>query len=195
MAAISDPLQQRRIDQKYTNSFTLFRFKMSIMSHICLYVLFLLSYTLESKNSHQMFNCTSGKNVNVLSFISGIIWYRYLVMTLNMLKFYINISMTMMYCRDVAIAVLRPLVFCGRIFTAITKSHPQRSEVLRSDLDKCLPNIQDIQSGFVKVRQICVIGEPNHSQSATPYTRVCVKYIKMYLFSNGNGKISSHTCV
>ncbi|XP_033967728.1 myotubularin-related protein 10 [Pseudochaenichthys georgianus] len=44
-----------------------------------------------------------------------------------------------------------------KIFTAITKSHPQRSEVLRSDLDKCLPNIQDIQSGFVKVRQICVI--------------------------------------
>ncbi|KAJ4947596.1 hypothetical protein JOQ06_009630 [Pogonophryne albipinna] len=44
-----------------------------------------------------------------------------------------------------------------KVFTAITKSHPQRSEVLRSDLDKCLPNIQDIQSGFVKVRQICVI--------------------------------------
>ncbi|KAK1891197.1 Myotubularin-related protein 10 [Dissostichus eleginoides] len=44
-----------------------------------------------------------------------------------------------------------------KVFTAITKSHPQRSEVLRLDLDKCLPNIQDIQSGFVKVRQICVI--------------------------------------
>ncbi|XP_059215074.1 myotubularin-related protein 10 isoform X1 [Centropristis striata] len=44
-----------------------------------------------------------------------------------------------------------------RVFTAITKSHPQRSEVVRSDLDKCLPNIQDIQSAFVKIRQICVI--------------------------------------
>uniref|UniRef100_A0AAQ6A5I5 Myotubularin phosphatase domain-containing protein n=1 Tax=Amphiprion ocellaris TaxID=80972 RepID=A0AAQ6A5I5_AMPOC len=44
-----------------------------------------------------------------------------------------------------------------RIFTAITKSHTQRSEVIRSDLDKCLPNIQDIQSAFVKVRQICVL--------------------------------------
>ncbi|KAK5873954.1 hypothetical protein PBY51_018948 [Eleginops maclovinus] len=44
-----------------------------------------------------------------------------------------------------------------KVFTAITKSHPQRSEVIRSDLDKCLPNIQDIQSAFFKVRQICVI--------------------------------------
>ncbi|KAM9861355.1 myotubularin-related protein 10 [Aulostomus maculatus] len=44
-----------------------------------------------------------------------------------------------------------------RVFTAIMKSHPQRNEVFRSDLDKCLPNIQDIQSSFVKIRQICVI--------------------------------------
>uniref|UniRef100_A0A3Q3N5P9 Myotubularin related protein 10 n=1 Tax=Mastacembelus armatus TaxID=205130 RepID=A0A3Q3N5P9_9TELE len=44
-----------------------------------------------------------------------------------------------------------------RIFTAITKSHPQRSDVVRSDLDKYLPNIQDIQNAFVKIRQICVI--------------------------------------
>ncbi|KAM6943593.1 myotubularin-related protein 10 [Xenentodon cancila] len=44
-----------------------------------------------------------------------------------------------------------------RISNAITKSHPQRSEVLRFELDKCLPNIQEIQSAFVKVRQICVL--------------------------------------
>ncbi|XP_041642278.1 myotubularin-related protein 10 isoform X2 [Cheilinus undulatus] len=44
-----------------------------------------------------------------------------------------------------------------RVFTAVTKSHPQRGEVIRLDLDKCLPNIQDIQSAFVRVRQICVI--------------------------------------
>lgn len=48
---------------------------------------------------------------------------------------------------------------CDRIFTAVTKSHPQRNEVMKSDLDKSLPNIQDIQSAFVKVRQICVVGE------------------------------------
>lgn len=53
------------------------------------------------------------------------------------------------------------VLLCGRIFTAITKSHPQRNEVFRSDLDKCLPNIQDIQNAFVKVRQICVVGEPH----------------------------------
>ncbi|XP_034535808.1 myotubularin-related protein 10 isoform X2 [Notolabrus celidotus] len=44
-----------------------------------------------------------------------------------------------------------------RIFTAITKSHPQRSEVVRLDLDKCLPNILEIQSAFMRVRQICVM--------------------------------------
>ncbi|XP_034046158.1 myotubularin-related protein 10 isoform X2 [Thalassophryne amazonica] len=44
-----------------------------------------------------------------------------------------------------------------RICTAITKSHPQHSEVVKSELDKSLPNIQEIQSAFVKIRQICVI--------------------------------------
>ncbi|KPP78641.1 myotubularin-related protein 10-like [Scleropages formosus] len=44
-----------------------------------------------------------------------------------------------------------------RICTAITKSHPKRSDVLKSDLDKSLPNIQDIQTAFVRLRQICVI--------------------------------------
>ncbi|KAJ7986127.1 hypothetical protein DPEC_G00347570 [Dallia pectoralis] len=44
-----------------------------------------------------------------------------------------------------------------RICRAITKSHPQRSDVMKSDLDKSLPNIQDIQAAFVKIRQICVI--------------------------------------
>ncbi|KAM6981235.1 myotubularin-related protein 10 [Aplochiton taeniatus] len=44
-----------------------------------------------------------------------------------------------------------------RICSAVTKSHPQRSDVLKFDLDKNLPSIQDIQAAFVKVRQICVI--------------------------------------
>ncbi|XP_033840185.1 myotubularin-related protein 10 [Periophthalmus magnuspinnatus] len=44
-----------------------------------------------------------------------------------------------------------------RILNAITKSHPHHSEVIRVDLDKGLPNIQDIQSAFSKIRQICVI--------------------------------------
>uniref|UniRef100_A0A7N6AUR9 Myotubularin phosphatase domain-containing protein n=1 Tax=Anabas testudineus TaxID=64144 RepID=A0A7N6AUR9_ANATE len=44
-----------------------------------------------------------------------------------------------------------------KIFTAITKSHPQRCDVIKLDLDKFLPNIQDIQAAFVKIRQICVI--------------------------------------
>uniref|UniRef100_A0A3Q3X892 Myotubularin phosphatase domain-containing protein n=1 Tax=Mola mola TaxID=94237 RepID=A0A3Q3X892_MOLML len=39
----------------------------------------------------------------------------------------------------------------------VIKSHPQRNEVVRSDLEKFLPGIQDIQSAFVKVRQICVV--------------------------------------
>ncbi|XP_010636519.1 myotubularin-related protein 10 isoform X3 [Fukomys damarensis] len=43
-----------------------------------------------------------------------------------------------------------------RICNAITKSHPQRTDVYKSDLDKTLPNIQDIQAAFVKLKQLCV---------------------------------------
>ncbi|XP_060035255.1 myotubularin-related protein 10 isoform X2 [Erinaceus europaeus] len=46
-----------------------------------------------------------------------------------------------------------------RICNAVTKSHPQRSDVYKSDLDKTLPNIQDIQAAFVKLKQLC-INEP-----------------------------------
>ncbi|XP_042331481.1 myotubularin-related protein 10 isoform X1 [Sceloporus undulatus] len=43
-----------------------------------------------------------------------------------------------------------------RICNAITRSHPQRSDVYKSDLDKGLPNIQEIQSAFLKLKQLCV---------------------------------------
>ncbi|XP_045436417.1 myotubularin-related protein 10 isoform X2 [Pipistrellus kuhlii] len=43
-----------------------------------------------------------------------------------------------------------------RICNAITKSHPQRSDVHKSDLDKTLPNIQEIQAAFVKLKHLCV---------------------------------------
>ncbi|XP_030432697.1 myotubularin-related protein 10 [Gopherus evgoodei] len=43
-----------------------------------------------------------------------------------------------------------------RICNAITRSHPQRSDVHKSDLDKCLPNIQEIQVAFIKLKQLCV---------------------------------------
>ncbi|KAK7913099.1 hypothetical protein WMY93_013310 [Mugilogobius chulae] len=51
-----------------------------------------------------------------------------------------------------------------RILNAITKSHPQHSEVTRIDLDKGLPNTQDIQSAFSKIRQICVIDSFEESE-------------------------------
>ncbi|XP_060115942.1 myotubularin-related protein 10 isoform X2 [Heteronotia binoei] len=43
-----------------------------------------------------------------------------------------------------------------RICNAITRSHPQRSDVYKSDLDKSLPPIQDIQAAFLKLKQLCV---------------------------------------
>nr|XP_056722117.1 myotubularin-related protein 10 [Euleptes europaea] len=43
-----------------------------------------------------------------------------------------------------------------RICNAITRSHPQRSDVYRSDLDKSLPAIQDVQASFLKLKQLCV---------------------------------------
>ncbi|XP_043934641.1 myotubularin-related protein 10 isoform X2 [Protopterus annectens] len=43
-----------------------------------------------------------------------------------------------------------------RICHAITRSHPQRNDVYRLLLDKTLPNIQEIQAAFVKLKQLCV---------------------------------------
>ncbi|NWI63608.1 MTMRA protein, partial [Todus mexicanus] len=42
------------------------------------------------------------------------------------------------------------------ICNAITRSHPLRSDVYKSDLDKCLPNIQEIQAAHIKLKQLCV---------------------------------------
>ncbi|MGH0153067.1 UNVERIFIED_CONTAM: hypothetical protein FKN15_058836 [Acipenser sinensis] len=44
-----------------------------------------------------------------------------------------------------------------RICNAITRSHPQRSDVYKSDLDKSLPTIKDVQAAFVRLKHICVI--------------------------------------
>ncbi|KAF7486605.1 myotubularin-related protein 10 [Marmota monax] len=52
-----------------------------------------------------------------------------------------------------------------RICNAITKSHPQRSDVYKSDLDKILPNIQEIQAAFVKLKQLCVNEEEGRDLS------------------------------
>uniref|UniRef100_A0A8C6RPL3 Myotubularin phosphatase domain-containing protein n=1 Tax=Nannospalax galili TaxID=1026970 RepID=A0A8C6RPL3_NANGA len=43
-----------------------------------------------------------------------------------------------------------------RICNATTKSHPQRNDVYKSDLDKTLPNIQETQAVFIKLKQLCV---------------------------------------
>ncbi|XP_068000103.1 myotubularin-related protein 10 isoform X1 [Melanerpes formicivorus] len=43
-----------------------------------------------------------------------------------------------------------------RICNAITRSHPLRSDVYKSDLDKCLPSIQEIQAAHIKLKQLCV---------------------------------------
>ncbi|KAJ8391588.1 hypothetical protein AAFF_G00087290 [Aldrovandia affinis] len=44
-----------------------------------------------------------------------------------------------------------------RICNAVTMSHPKRGDVLKADLDRSLPSIQDVQAAFVRLRQICVI--------------------------------------
>ncbi|XP_037344094.2 myotubularin-related protein 10 [Pungitius pungitius] len=71
-----------------------------------------------------------------------------------------------------------------RFIPAITKSHPQRSEVSRSDLDKCLPNIQDLQSAFIKLRHICVIDPFEESEerwlSSIENTR-WLEYVRAFL--------------
>lgn len=61
-----------------------------------------------------------------------------------------------------------------RICSAVIKSHPMRSNILKTDLNKSLPGIQEIQTALVKLRQICVIGEQRHSFN---WTGVCIKLV------------------
>lgn len=71
-----------------------------------------------------------------------------------------------------------------KIFTAITRSHPQRREAILSDLDKSLPNIQDIHSAFLKARQICTLDPFEESEerwlSSIENSR-WLEYIRMFL--------------
>lgn len=65
--------------------------------------------------------------------------------------------------------------FLLRICNAITRSHPLRSDVYKSDLDKSLPNIQEIQAAHVKLKQLCV----NGMQDCPPFMMVVfLKYKK-----------------
>ncbi|XP_074862498.1 myotubularin-related protein 10 isoform X1 [Carettochelys insculpta] len=70
------------------------------------------------------------------------------------------------------------------ICNAITRSHPQRSDVHKSDLDKCLPNIQEIQASFIKLKQLCV-NEPFEEMeekwlSSLENTR-WLEYVRLFL--------------
>ncbi|CAL8364679.1 unnamed protein product [Gadus morhua 'NCC'] len=44
-----------------------------------------------------------------------------------------------------------------RICNAIIKSHPQRGDVHKADLDKNLPSLQQVNNSLVRLRHICVI--------------------------------------
>lgn len=69
------------------------------------------------------------------------------------------------------------------------KSHPQPSDVVKSDLDKYLPNIQDIQCAFVKVRQICVVGEPvfQHSTATLQTLNPCEVSLHVHFLCVSDG--------
>lgn len=71
-----------------------------------------------------------------------------------------------------------------KIFAAITKSHPQRNEPFRSDLDKSLPSILDIQSAFVKLRQICILDPFEESEErwlSTIENSRWLEYVRAFL--------------
>ncbi|XP_028679372.2 LOW QUALITY PROTEIN: myotubularin-related protein 10 [Erpetoichthys calabaricus] len=73
-----------------------------------------------------------------------------------------------------------------RVCAAITRSHPNRSDVYKSDLDKSLPSIQDIQTAFTKLRQASVIDPFEESEERwlssiensrwLEYVRCCLKH-------------------
>ncbi|XP_062927161.1 myotubularin-related protein 10 isoform X2 [Mobula hypostoma] len=43
-----------------------------------------------------------------------------------------------------------------RILKAIAQSHPQKSEVFKSDLDKSLPKVSEVQLALVRLKQLCI---------------------------------------
>ncbi|XP_020377136.1 myotubularin-related protein 10 isoform X1 [Rhincodon typus] len=43
-----------------------------------------------------------------------------------------------------------------RILKAIAQSHPDKSEVFKSDLDKSLPNISEVQAALMRLKQLCI---------------------------------------
>ncbi|XP_066557388.1 myotubularin-related protein 10 isoform X3 [Amia ocellicauda] len=71
-----------------------------------------------------------------------------------------------------------------RICTAITKSHPQRSDVFKSDLDRGLPNVQDVQVAFGKLRQICIIEPFEESEEkwlSSMESSRWLEYVRLFL--------------
>ncbi|XP_069758455.1 myotubularin-related protein 10 isoform X4 [Narcine bancroftii] len=43
-----------------------------------------------------------------------------------------------------------------RILKAIAQSHPEKSEVFKSDLDKMLPRVSEVQAALVRLKQLCI---------------------------------------
>ncbi|KAF7211941.1 myotubularin-related protein 10 [Nothobranchius furzeri] len=74
--------------------------------------------------------------------------------------------------------------FDQRILSAIAKSHPQSEDVMRSDLDKTLPNIQEIQAAFLKLKQLCVLDpfeETEERWLTTLENTRWLEYVRMFL--------------
>lgn len=46
-----------------------------------------------------------------------------------------------------------------RILQAIAQSHPEKSGVFKSDLDKSLPRVLEVQAALVRLKQLCINGE------------------------------------
>eukprot|EP00062_Callorhinchus_milii_P002620 gi/632939205/ref/XP_007908180.1/ PREDICTED: myotubularin-related protein 10 [Callorhinchus milii] len=71
-----------------------------------------------------------------------------------------------------------------RILKAITQSHPQRSEVFKSDLDKTLPSLQEIQAAFHRLKQLCIsdlFEETDEKWSSSLESTRWLEYIRLFL--------------
>ncbi|KAM5291276.1 myotubularin-related protein 10 isoform 1-T1 [Glossophaga mutica] len=71
-----------------------------------------------------------------------------------------------------------------RVCNAVTKSHPQRSDVYKSDLDKTLPSIQEVQAAFVKLKQLCVnepFEETEEKWLSSLESARWLEYVRMFL--------------
>ncbi|XP_038644624.1 myotubularin-related protein 10-like, partial [Scyliorhinus canicula] len=71
-----------------------------------------------------------------------------------------------------------------RILKAIAQSHPEKSEVFKSDLDKNLPSISEVQAALVRLKQMCIndfFDETDEKWLSSLENTQWLEYVRLFL--------------